>query len=91
MSAYDYLLTDPDITYYQGRVPGYNHILRRELGYMAATDVDPHKAKALLLDVLRDALRAYSQTQHTTRTGKILRAVAQFLSYLNPLSWKRTS
>lgn len=84
MSAYDYLLTDHDITYFQGRVPQYNYIVRRELGYMAAADIDPRDAKQLLLIALRNALEAYSQTEHTTRAGAILRRIAEFLSWLNP-------
>lgn len=84
MSAYDYLLTDPDVTYYQGRIPQYNNVVRRELGYIAARDVDPHQAKAVLLAALRDALRAYSQTEANTRTGSVLRRIAEFLSWLNP-------
>ena len=90
MSEYEYLLTDQDITYFQRRVPQYNYIVRRELGYMAAADIDPRDAKQLLLIALRNALQAYSQTEHTTRAGSILRRIAEFLSLLNPFAWKRT-
>lgn len=90
MSAYDYLLTDHDITYFQGRVPQYNYIVRRELGYMAAAEIDPRDAKQLLLIALRNALEAYSQTEHTTRAGAVLRRIAEFFSLLNPFAWHRT-
>lgn len=90
MNAYEHLLTDADVMFFQGKVPQYNYIVRRELGYMAAAEIDPRDAKHILLIALRNALQAYSQSQHHTRTGSILRRIAEFLSLLNPFAWTRT-
>lgn len=87
MSNYDYLAGDEDLEWYRDKLPNYDALVNDTVSDMEKLKVPREYAKGIVLNILQDALRAYSLTEHTTRSGGILRKVAAFLSLLNPMRW----
>ena len=87
---YDYLQDSADVQWYADKLPTFDKVYSETIVAMKSVNMPKEEAKAVMLNVLRDALRAYAQTNPTTKGGGVLRKIAVILSYLNPLRWLNT-